>query len=259
MTRRDGRSLWPREHGAYAQLGVPLATALAVAPSLAGGACAVAAAAAFVANEPLLVVLGHRGARAREADGERAARRLATCLALAVVAGALALATAPAAARALAGAAVLPALALAALARAHRLHSLAGELVAALSLPGAGAVAAAAGGLPVAPAVATWLAWSTGYAATVVVVQRLIAGRRDARRWPDRALAAGLAAAGAAAVALGRVEAGAEIALPLLAGAAAVALARPHPRELRAIGVSLVVASLVSASVAVWLGSRMFT
>jgi hypothetical protein len=55
------RSLWPREHGAYAQLGAPLATAIAMqAPTIGALALASAACLAFLANEPLLVVLGHR-------------------------------------------------------------------------------------------------------------------------------------------------------------------------------------------------------
>src|SRR5262249_5958355 len=50
------RSLWPREHGAYAQLGAPLATALArQVPTVPAALLAAAACCAFLANEPLLV------------------------------------------------------------------------------------------------------------------------------------------------------------------------------------------------------------
>ena len=66
------RSLWPREHGAYAQLAAPLLTALVIVrPTVAAALLALAACIAFLANEPLLVVLGHRGKRMREQDGRR--------------------------------------------------------------------------------------------------------------------------------------------------------------------------------------------
>ncbi len=53
------RSLWPREHGAYVQLLVPLLTALiATRGSAAGAAIAIGACLAFLASEPLRVVLG---------------------------------------------------------------------------------------------------------------------------------------------------------------------------------------------------------
>jgi multidrug transporter EmrE-like cation transporter len=65
----------PREHGAYVQLGVPLAAALACGrPGLAAIALALAAVALFLVHEPLLLLATRRGGRARETA--RAARRL---------------------------------------------------------------------------------------------------------------------------------------------------------------------------------------
>src|SRR5437868_1047392 len=67
MTRR---SLLPREHGAYFQLGIPLIIAyLRCAANLAMVELTAAAALAFLANEPLLVVLGHRGRRRYDQHG----------------------------------------------------------------------------------------------------------------------------------------------------------------------------------------------
>lgn len=64
------RSLWPREHGAYIQLLVPLVTSLlATGLSWAAAAIAVGAGFAFLTSEPLRVVLGGRGPRMREATG----------------------------------------------------------------------------------------------------------------------------------------------------------------------------------------------
>lgn len=63
----------PKEHGAYGQISFPLVTSLAVAglswPSV---FTAVAVIAMFLAHEPLLVLLGHRGRRSRSADSARA-------------------------------------------------------------------------------------------------------------------------------------------------------------------------------------------
>ena len=61
MSKRPTSSLWPREHGAYAQLGIALGAALALAPAARGLGQAVCTAALFLASEPLLVLLGRRG------------------------------------------------------------------------------------------------------------------------------------------------------------------------------------------------------
>lgn len=71
-------SLWPREHGAYVQLLGPLLCALLfTAHSALALAIAAAAVAVFLAHEPLLVLLGRRGGRARATEGRRAARLIA--------------------------------------------------------------------------------------------------------------------------------------------------------------------------------------
>ena len=65
--------MFPKEHGAYGQLAFPLVTSFAVAgvsiPALLVGLAGVAG---FLAHEPLLVLLGGRGLRARREDGPRA-------------------------------------------------------------------------------------------------------------------------------------------------------------------------------------------
>ena len=76
--------LKPKEHGAYAILGIPIVTALLVAgPQVAGVCVAIAAVAGFLAHEPMLVAVGHRGARAQRAT-PAARRRLALLLGLTV-------------------------------------------------------------------------------------------------------------------------------------------------------------------------------
>ncbi len=90
------RSLWPKEHGAYAEAAFPLVTGVIMARAHPAALLfAVATLAAFVAHEPLLVMLGHRGARARQDHGERARRRAAALGAVAAVAGLVAVGIAP--------------------------------------------------------------------------------------------------------------------------------------------------------------------
>jgi YwiC-like protein len=85
-------SLLPKEHGAYGQMAIPLVTSFVVAgastPAL---LIAVGVVAAFAAHEPLLVLLGRRGARAAREESRRAARWLSLTSAVAIVAGLVAL------------------------------------------------------------------------------------------------------------------------------------------------------------------------
>src|SRR6266540_2736363 len=97
---REEPSLLPREHGAWGQLAMPLATGLALGrPGAAALLLVAGIVLAFLAHEPLLVVLGQRGRRVKEALGARAARRLAALGAAAVVCGVTALLLASPAAR----------------------------------------------------------------------------------------------------------------------------------------------------------------
>ena len=248
-----GRSLWPREHGAYAQLLAPLATSLALhAPTIAAGLLAVAACCAFLANEPLLVLLGHRGPRMRETHARRAAVRLGLAAAGALAGAAAGLALAPRAVLPIAALAAAPALLLIVLAWRRAEHSLVGELAAAVALPGAAAPVAVAAGVDTCTARLVWVAWAIGYACTVVAVHRVIARhRKPAATWLDRALAAGLVAVVIGAALLARDVRPALLALPLALASAVLVVHPPSARRLRAIGVALVVASLASGSIAV--------
>jgi len=245
------RSLWPREHGAYAQLGAPLATALALAaPTAPAILLAIAACCAFVANEPLLVVLGHRGKRMRDEQRGRAARRLAIVGAVAAAAGATGLALAPRDALVVAGIAAVPAAVMLALAWKRAVHSLAGEIVAAIALPGAAAPVAVASGIAPRAAVTLWAAWAVGYATTVVAVHRVIARHRRLATWIDGAVAALLAGVTVAAAVAATAIRVAALAVPLCAIATALAARPPAATRLRTIGVALVIASIASVSIA---------
>jgi len=93
-------ALLPREHGAYALVGFPLATGLVLGdPGVAAYGFAIAGVLAFLAHEPFAVMLGNRGARL-QADLATVAKRRATALALsAVMAGLMGMVAAPATAR----------------------------------------------------------------------------------------------------------------------------------------------------------------
>jgi YwiC-like protein len=70
---KRGGLIFPREHGAYGQLAFPLITSFAVAGvSTAALVIAASAIAGFLAHEPLLVILGRRGARAKRDTRRRA-------------------------------------------------------------------------------------------------------------------------------------------------------------------------------------------
>lgn len=128
-------------------------------------------------------------------------------------------------------------------------HSWQGELLAAISLPAASVPVATGSGLAWQDAALIAFGWSIGYACSVVAVHRVIARHRRAATWRDRCVAIALAAiaAAAGAFALPLVVA----AVPLAALAAILAIRPPSAAHLRAIGVALVIASLVAGALTV--------
>ena len=85
------RSMMPREHGAYAELLFPLMTGLALGrPGVAAFGFALAAVLFFLLHEPVAVIMGARGAYAREEWGARARQRVAWLALGGVMAGGIA-------------------------------------------------------------------------------------------------------------------------------------------------------------------------
>jgi hypothetical protein len=124
----------PREHGAYGQLLLPLATSLAISDvQVSSILTATAALAAFVAHEPLVVLLGDRGARARREHGRRAISWLGVSGGLAIAAGLAAVAWAPPQVRWLFAVPLAPAAVLAALLVTGREKSAIGEIASAIA------------------------------------------------------------------------------------------------------------------------------
>lgn len=241
------RSLWPREHGAYFQLGIPLVAALGLrAPAVAGVGWAAAACLAFLAHEPLLVMLGHRGSRMRSAEGGRARNSLIVLGGGAVILGAAAFALAPPAMRWVAALSLVPVAAVGALAWCHAEHTLAGELVAATALTGVAAPVLVAGGAAPAAAVTVWLGWALGFAASVAAVHRVMARHKRPASGIDVALAIGLVAVAAGGIATATRSPASLIAAPLVTIAALLVLAPPSASRLRAVGVAIAAAAGVA-------------
>lgn len=247
---RRKRSLWPREHGAYFQLLVPLVTSLVLVPiTPAAGLLALAACCGFLANEPLLVVLGHRGRRMREQDGPRAARRLGLLAGLAAIAGVAGLYLAP---HALEIAAIVAVPTLITLVFAWRKleHSLVGEIAAAITLSGASAAVLVAAGSTSCTALGVWGAWSIGYASTVIAAHRVLARHRSPASWRDAAAALALVAASVTAIALLVHGSLVGAASPLAVISFCIVLRPPRATYMRAVGVAFAVASVATGTIA---------
>jgi hypothetical protein len=249
------RALLPREHGAYFQLAIPLAAALAMRPPrMAAIAWALAACLAFLAHEPLLVLLGHRGRRMRSAEAGRARRALAVRGGGAIALGAAALVLGSPALRVAAAACLAPAAVVVALAWRRREHSLFGELIAAVALTGAAVPVVADGGGGPSVALAIWLGWATGFAAGVIAVHRVIARHKRGGARIDVVLAIGLVALAALSVATVAWFSGSRPAAPLVSLAAGVVIAPPPASRLRAVGVAIALAAAIAGVLSATMG-----
>jgi len=237
----------PREHGAYAQLGLPLVAALAASrPSLAGACLALGACAAFVAHEPALVLLGHRGTRAKREASVTAKKWLAGALAVAAALGAAGLALSTPARTA----ALLPvalAVATAALVLRHEERSLLGQTVASAALASAAVPVAVAGGLAWADALGAWAVFCAAFAVSTVEVRAI--ARRDApraARFAAWALACGVVAALGARRSLLALAP-----VPVIVAVGVAAARSTSPSALRRLGWMLVASTLATAAAVV--------
>ncbi len=126
-------SLWPREHGIYVEVIAPQLTALLLSPTLAAGFFSTAILASFLLYEPLFILRGGRGGRAKATLGGAAKKRFGLLLMVVIAAGAWGAFLAPSSATAaLLAPGVCGALSLSlAWRRAHK--TLVGELLVALT------------------------------------------------------------------------------------------------------------------------------
>lgn len=250
------KRLLPREHGAYAELGFPLLSGLALgSPGAASLLFVAAAIGLFLANEPLLLRLGARGRRLQEELAAPARTRLVALASLGALAGLAALWLAPPPARALALVPAAFAALLVALVLAKNLKTLAGEIVAAAAFAAMHLPVAAAGGVS---GLLLWGPAAMWFATTVVAtlsVHAIKARVTGASRWivPLARWSALLALPGALALALWipewrRIVLAAS--LPLVA-VALVNVLRVSPKKLKPVGWALVAANAAAVAVLV--------
>ena len=244
----------PREHGAYGQLLVPLITALAIGrPRGPAVALAVAIVAAFLAHEPLLVLLGQRGARAARDQRSTAMRSLAVFAGVAVVFGGEALVTVDRSVRVALLVPFVGAAALGAMIASRNEHSSGGEIAAAVTLSSVCVPVALAAGSSVIAAVTCAVVFAAGFVVATIAVREVIAQTRRRTVLTRTAIACGAAAIVGGLVVLSRGGLVAGVAavavVPLSAGAAALAIAMPAPRHLRRVGWLLVGATVLTSGV----------
>ncbi len=252
------RRMIPREHGAYAELLFPIVTVLLGGrPSGSTWLLALGVIASFLANEPLLVLVGQRGTRMKREEGERAKRALLIFVMVALGAGLSGLALAPQPAQI---AVVLPLLlggTLVMLAIQGLERSLFGEALAATALSSVAIPLGLSAGLGLTASLAVALIWAvTSLLGTSVV--RLTVARTKAKTDHERRMVAtkrsALILVCLVVIAVGvSAPFGSRVGLWVLAAAVPVAVVvlvmaalRPTARRLRLMGWSLVAANLLS-------------
>lgn len=251
--------MFPKEHGAYGQLLFPLVTSLAVAgvsaPSL---LLALAAAAAFVAHEPLVVLLGGRGVRARREERRRAARWLTAAGGIALGSGAAALWLMPAGSRWSLLLPLAPAAWFAAALVRTDAKSAQGEVAVAVSFSLLAVPLGLAAGGPLRAALAVAAAYTaifvTATLAVRVVILNVRGGGSPAAVRATRSAALVLAAVSGAAIVAAAVRgllpwSTVVSAAPGLIASTALAVAVPSAARLRMVGWTLIASSAAAAVV----------
>jgi hypothetical protein len=252
------RRMIPREHGAYAELLFPIVTVfLGGLPTTSTWLLAIGAIAAFLANEPLLVLVGQRGTRMQRAEGDRAKRALLVFTLFALAAGLSGLALAPLRAQV---SVVLPLLlggTLIMLAIQGLERSMFGEALAAATLSSVAVPLGLSARLELTAALAVALIWAVAASLGTAVVRLTVA--RTKAKTPSQLRVVGLKRAALIMVCLVVIAIGVaapygeQAGLWVLAAAVPVAFTvlviaalRPTARRLRLMGWSLVGANLLS-------------
>jgi hypothetical protein len=249
----------PREHGAYGQLLLPLATAVAIADIHASAILtSIAALAVFVAHEPLVVLLGRRGARARRDQHRRAVAWLVISGGIALAAGIGAVAATPSHARWLFAWPLAPAAVLAGLLLTGREKSALGEIASAISFAaiaipiyGASAQSPARGFVVAFTFAGLFIVGTLGV--RIVILGSRGGGDPHAVRVTRRQLAIAVALVGIGLLLMwSEVRTAAAMAtLPGMAFAIGLAIRPPAARRLRAVGWTMVSATALLALVLV--------
>jgi hypothetical protein len=168
-------SLLPKEHGAYGQLAFPVVSSLTLAgvtPSsvlIAGAVIAL-----FVAHEPLLVLLGRRGTRARREHGRTAVVWLGAAGVLGLALGLASFALAPANAKWWFGLPLSTGAVLAAAIAADQERTAGGEVAAALTFSFVAAPMCVAAGADPGIALSVAVVFATIFATSTLAVRGII-------------------------------------------------------------------------------------
>jgi hypothetical protein len=252
------RKMVPREHGAYAELLFPIVTVfLGGAPTTSTWLLAIGAIACFLANEPLLVLVGQRGTRMKREESDHAQRALLVFFLIALGTGLAGLLLAPTAVQYAVAVPLLFGVALVMLAIQGLERSMVGEGLAAATLSSIAVPLGLSAGLGLTTTLAVALIWLvTSLLGTAVV--RLTVARTKAKTDRDlervrfkrgllvlvclAVIAVGVAAPYGSRVGLWVLAAAVPVAVVVLA----MAILQPTARRLRLMGWSLVAANLCS-------------
>jgi len=218
---------------------------------------AVAAVAAFLAHEPLLVLLGRRGSRARR-EHERAAKRwLVVFGVVARVAGVFAFTLAPPGKRWALTMPLAPAAVVAATLGRDRERMLVGEVCTALTFSSCAGAMSLLSGASIADAVVIMTAFSVVFTAATLAVHVVVANNRRHTHVPPTTLRVSLVslacvtlACMSVAVARGLTDATGIVAVtPGVGVAVLLAASPPSPVHLRRVGWLIVATAAVTTMV----------
>ena len=252
--------LHPKEHGAYAIVGVPLVTALAI-----GGLntvailTTIAAVAGFVANEPLMVFWGRRGDRARVSTPS-ALPTLELLLFTAVLSGSLAFWLGSETVRI--GLVVCGIFAVAgfAMSIAGWQRTLTAQFTGIIGLTLPSTVVLLAGKIDSGIVVRFFAAWIIGRVATTITVRSIVALQKTSTHHQVPRINDVLLSLSVLATVGGFLTGTIECLLvtPLVASAIIVRLGAPHVRHARRIGYSFLAANIMTGlSMIVWCASAL--
>lgn len=253
--------LFPREHGAYGQLAFPLIAALGSgAPALAAWALTITFIAGFIAHEPLLVLLGHRGPRARREQADAAIHTLVWMGGMAAVDLAIALYLLPPGRRWTVLVPIAFAFATIPLIVQRKQKTATGEMHVALALGSCALPVGVGSGLSPQEAAGCWFVLTLGFWAATLAVRATIALQRREASGGARLGAAIIAGASPFAAAWMSRRFGLHpqlwiATLPLSTLAVLFAATPPSARRLRTVGWGLIVAG-AAATVALVLLNR---
>ncbi len=249
--------MFPKEHGTYGQLGCPVVTALAIGHGRpAGFLVAAGAIAAFLAYEPLQIVLGRRGARAKREFADVARRHVWARALLALCLGGSGITLGRGDALRAAIVPVVLAAAFVSMVSARREKSAVGETLAALVLSSAAVPISVCAGAELRSGAWVAASWAAASIIGTLSVRGVIQRSRDGGNARTAWIAAIVAVTvSVAAVALWQRGVASWAVAASMMGPAAVALGlaivAPSPKHLRTVGWTLLLVTIVGVGVLV--------